>query len=303
LLLLLVWLDLSQHAPQPQNVSRTIFQPGLSRPLPGPRFGEARALVPFDTSYTLGHLFLTNVTADYFGRRFMLSCDCNLLDDIPNCDGFFPLCLSRYSAVFYSYYRNDTPAQLLDFIGVSQTLAVGTNRCEWVPRLTGMPLLTGGQKPVFRHDLAAVQMFTNADFNPRREVSLPAEAEPFITASNTTEVNISQAKFSAGHIEAVAEAAQPALLVVAQMYYHPWRAYVDGRPTRLWPANFAFQAFEIPAGSHQVKLVYEDRRFYLGAAISLATLAGCLVFFCLARRRPAAVTSEMVKQWDATQNQ
>jgi hypothetical protein len=51
-----------------------------------------------------------------------------------------------------------------------------------------------------------------------------------------------------------------------------------------------------------VKLVYEDRRFHLGANISLATLAGCLVFYALARRRPASVTSELVKQWNAQQD-
>src|SRR5208282_5512120 len=166
-----------------------------------------------------------------------------------------------------------------------------------------MPLLTGGQKPVFTDDLSAVQMFTNANFNPRRDVCLPVEAKPFITASNTTAVTISSPKFSAGQIEATVEAADPALLVAAQIYYHPWRAYVDGRPVRLWPANFAFQALEIPAGSHQVKLVYEDRRFHLGAAISLATLAGCLVFYFLARRRPASVTAELLKQLNAIEIQ
>jgi uncharacterized membrane protein YfhO len=52
---------------------------------------------------------------------------------------------------------------------------------------------------------------------------------------------------------------------------------VDGQPVHLWRANYAFQAVEVPAGVHEVKLVYEDRRFYAGAAISLATLAGCLI--------------------------
>lgn len=296
LLLLLVWLDLYQQAPRPQTVSRAIYQPGLPRPLPAPSFGETRALVPFDTSAALGGVFLPDVTANYIGRRFTLCCNCSLLDNLPNGDGFFPLCLSRYAAVFYTYYIHTTPDPLLDFVGVAQTLAVGPGRCEWIPRSTSMPLLTGGQKPMFADDLTAVQMFTNANFNPRREVCLPVEAKPFITASNTTAVTISSSKFSAGQIEADAEATEPALLVAAQIYYHPWRAYVDGRPTRLWPANYAFQAFEIPAGPHRVKLVYEDRRFDLGAAISLATLAGCLVFYCVARRRPASVTAELVKR-------
>jgi hypothetical protein len=283
LLLLLVWLDLYQHAPRPQTVSRAVYQPGLSRPLPAPHFGEARALVPSTTGAEFSHLFLANVTADYIGRRFTLSSDCNLLDQIPSCEGFFPLCLGRYAALFYTYCNNSTADPLLDFLGVSQTLTVLTNRCEWTPRPTAMPLLTGGQKPLFTDDLTAVQMLTNANFNPRRVVCLPAEAKAFITASYTTAVKISSPKFSAQQIEAAVEAGAPTLLVAAQIYYHPWHAYVDGRPTRLWPANYAFQAFEVPAGPHHVKLVYEDRRFHLGAVVSLTTLAGCLIFYCFRR--------------------
>ena len=174
LLLLLVWLDLYQHAPQPQTVSRAIYQPGLPRTLPAPCLGQDRAMVPFVTSGMFSRLVLSDVTADYISRRFAISSDCNLLDDIPNCNGFFPLYLSRYAALFYNYFNdNDT---LLDFIGVSETLTLLTNRCEWTPRSTCMPLLTGGQKPRFTDDLTAVRMFTNTNFNPRQEVCLPVEA-------------------------------------------------------------------------------------------------------------------------------
>ena len=301
LLLSLVWLDLYQQAPQPQTVSRMIYQPGLSRPLPAPRFGEARTFVPFGMSVALGRLALTNATSDYLGRRFTLSSDCNLLDTIPNSDGFFPLCLSRYAAMFYTYHNSSTPDTLLDFIGVNQTLTMSSNRWEWTPRSTGMPLLTGGQKPLFTDDLDAVLMFTNTTFNPSRQVCLPPEASSSIVASNHTVVKISSPTFSAGQIEADVETADPAMVVAAQIYYHPWRAYVDGQPTRLWPADFAFQAIEIPAGLHHVRFAYEDRRFYLGSAISLATLAGCLLGYGFSRRRPAAVTAELLKQLHAEQ--
>jgi hypothetical protein len=260
----------------------------LARPLPAPRFGEARALVPATTGFEFGHLVLPDVTADYLGRRFTLASNCNLLDQIPSCEGFFALCLGRYAALYYNYANNSTADPLLDFLGVSQTLTVLTNRCEWIPRSTAMPLLTGGQKPLFADDLTAVLMLTNANFNPRREVCLPVEAKAVITASNATAVKISAPEFSVQRIEADVEADAPALLVVAQIYYPQWRVYVDGRPARLWPANYAFQAFEVPAGTHHVKLVYADRRFQLGAVISLATLAGCLIFWRAQRREPAA---------------
>jgi len=287
-LLLLVWLDLFLQAPRPQTVNRTIYQPGLSRTLPAPKWGEGRALVPFDTSFAFGHVFLPDVAADYLGRRFLLAGDCNLLDGIPNCNGFFPLYLSRFAALFYNYYGNDTPDTLLDFIGVSETLTVLTNRCEWTARSGGMPLLTGGQQPVFTDDLGGVQAFTNADFNPRREVCLPVEAKGSIAAGNPVVVTISAPKYAAGRIEAQVEAASPTLLVAAQIYYPAWHAYVDDQPARVWPANFAFQAFALPAGQHRVRLVYADQRFYLGAAISLVTLAGSLVFLAWSWRRPVS---------------
>ena len=63
---------------------------------------------------------------------------------------------------------------------------------------------------------------------------------------------------------------------------------MDGKPVRLWRANHAFQALEVPEGRHEVKLVYEDRLFYLGAAVSLVTLAGCVMVWLRRRRETIA---------------
>jgi uncharacterized membrane protein YfhO len=74
----------------------------------------------------------------------------------------------------------------------------------------------------------------------------------------------------------------PVLLVIAQSYYHCWKATVDGNAAELLRANHAYQAVEVPPGRHVVRLVYQDRLFWLGLAISFAAL-GCSVF-TLARR-------------------
>ncbi len=297
LLLLLVWLDLFRQMPMPPTVNRAIYQPDLPRRWSAPQLGMARAQIPSAVGETFDRSFLPEAAADYLGRRFALTDDCNLLDGIPKCDGFYPLYLSDYALLFYDFYNDNQPAgALLDFWGVSQTLMLETNRYDWAPRMTFLPLLTAGQQPRFADDLTTLRMLTNADFQPRREVYLPPEAKLLVTASNVVAVNLSPVKYSAQHIEAGVEAAAPTLVVVAQTYYHPWRAYVDGRPTRLWRANCAFQALEVPAGSHQVKLIYEDRRFHLGVIISLITLAGCGIFYCFRRFRPATGAENPIKQ-------
>ncbi|PYL00875.1 MAG: hypothetical protein DME19_03540 [Verrucomicrobia bacterium] len=68
----------------------------------------------------------------------------------------------------------------------------------------------------------------------------------------------------------------PGMVVVAQTFYPSWRAYVDGHPARLWHANHAFQALQVPVGSHEVQLIFQDRSFLAGLAISVATLLACI---------------------------
>ena len=73
---------------------------------------------------------------------------------------------------------------------------------------------------------------------------------------------------------------------LAQAYYPAWHAYVDGQPTRLWRANYAFQALEVPVGRHRVEIVYQDRMFELGCVISVLSLMGCAVVWVLLRKEP-----------------
>ncbi len=59
---------------------------------------------------------------------------------------------------------------------------------------------------------------------------------------------------------------------VSDAYYPGWKAFVDGKETKIYKADFAFRAIKIPKGEHEIKMVYEPQSFYLGLKISLATL-------------------------------
>jgi uncharacterized membrane protein YfhO len=85
-------------------------------------------------------------------------------------------------------------------------------------------------------------------------------------------------------VEAVVETSQPTLLVVAQTFYSPWRARIDGKPATLWRANGAYQAVEVPSGRHTVTLAYEDRGFMLGVVLSVMSLLTCAVLWRSGRK-------------------
>jgi len=65
-----------------------------------------------------------------------------------------------------------------------------------------------------------------------------------------------------------------AYLVLSEVYYPGWRAYVDGRAQAVLRANYAFRAVYLEPGYHEVRLVFEPLSWKLGLGISLATWVG-----------------------------
>jgi hypothetical protein len=275
-LLALVWLDLLTHAPLHKTVSRAVYEPNLPRELPVPRHGAARAMVSAAAREQLNFSHLSKPADDYLSRRWALVSDCNLLDDIPVLDGFYSLHLPEQldvGALLYAGTNSSAP-RLVEFLGVSEVTSA-TNLFEWEARRQYLPLVTGGQKPVFSDATNTLQRLASLDLDPCREVFLPPAVGPLVSATNETSVRISDAQYAAHRITMTVDADSPAMVVVAQSYYHLWKAYVDGQPMRLWRANHAFQALEVPAGKHQVRLAYEDSVFHVGAVVSLVALGIC----------------------------
>jgi uncharacterized membrane protein YfhO len=52
---------------------------------------------------------------------------------------------------------------------------------------------------------------------------------------------------------------------LADTYYPGWTAAVDSQPVRLFRANYAFRAVQVPAGPHTVVFDYRPLSFAVGA--------------------------------------
>jgi hypothetical protein len=61
-------------------------------------------------------------------------------------------------------------------------------------------------------------------------------------------------------------------LVLTDNYYPGWKAYVDGKKTKIYKANFALRAIRLSAGEHKVKFIYAPLSFKIGAGITVLTL-------------------------------
>ncbi|MDQ6802140.1 MAG: YfhO family protein [Acidobacteriota bacterium] len=72
-------------------------------------------------------------------------------------------------------------------------------------------------------------------------------------------------------------------MVVSEPAWKGWRAYIDGRRVQIQIANYAFLGVYVPAGDHQVRVVYLPDAFVIGRAISVVTLIALIAIASLQR--------------------
>ena len=290
LLILVAWLDVLTHEPtQNPTVQPWIYEPGLSRTKlalqPQPALGGSRLMVSPMAANEFVHFASGRPQENFLAKRLGYCADVNTLDAVPKVDGFFSLTPRESDDVLALFYRttNASFPHLEDFLGVSQITAPG-EMFKWQARAHCLPLVTAGQKPVFLGEEKTLSALTQGDFDAGNIVFLPEPARSLITVTNHTVAKIVGAKFGTQSADAAVDAAEPSLVVMAQTYYHNWRAAIDGRPTTVFRANHAFQAVLVPSGKHQIHFVYQDRAFQIGAAISTAAWLGSLAALFVLRR-------------------
>jgi len=290
LLLLVLWLDVWTHEP-PQNpsVPPWIYAPGLARAKlamqPQPELGGSRAMVSPAAEVRFTQFIMSDLKIDFLAKRLCCFADCNLLDGVPKVNGFFslyPAQSGELTSVLYGSTNASFP-RLEDFMGVSQ-LTSPREVTEWQPRDSFLPLATAGQRPVFLDDTNALRALIAPDFDSRRVVFLPPDTKGSVSVTNETSARVVSQRFTSERVDLEVEAATPSLVVLAQTWYHPWQACVDGAPARLLRANYAFQAVEVPAGVHHLRLAYEDQALRAGGFISGLALLTCAAGWLASRR-------------------
>ena len=68
------------------------------------------------------------------------------------------------------------------------------------------------------------------------------------------------------------ELGEPGFVVLSDLYFPGWRAFVNDAESRVYRANYMFRAVAVPSGKHTVTFLYRPRSFQVGAALSISTL-------------------------------
>jgi Bacterial membrane protein YfhO len=104
-------------------------------------------------------------------------------------------------------------------------------------------------------------------------------------------------------VQVQVQTATDGLLVLADPWYPQWKVSVDGRPAELLRVDHAFRGVRVPAGSHQVVFVYQDRAMWLGVALALTTAVALAGVWLWRRRRSAGGGDQPATSPDGTELQ
>lgn len=66
-------------------------------------------------------------------------------------------------------------------------------------------------------------------------------------------------------------------LLFPENIYPAWRAYIDGKPLKIYRANYAFMGCVIPPGKHYVRFEFYSRSLWTGLSISCVAMLAFLV--------------------------
>ena len=296
-LLAVIVVDLKTHLPQlTPRVPPAIFHGNhpLVQPPDAPRLGGPRASITAQSLIELNRTLLPSLTDTLLLQRVSLCANLNLLDGIAKTDGFFSLQpRAQYEVephLLFSGATNSLPAPFADFLGVAHVTSP-TNIFQWHHRTTALPLITAGQRPVFAAAAATLPALSSTNWNPAATVFLHPWDQTKLLTTNATTAKIVSTHWTARRTECEVDATAPTVVVIAQTFYHPWTATVNGQPTEILRANHAYQAVPVPAGRSTVRLEYVDRRFQLGVAFSALGLVACCVLWGRAEPSTALIAN------------
>lgn len=130
---------------------------------------------------------------------------------------------------------------------------------------------------VVSEEMEIKNVLQDKDFNPLQRVLFDKNPskdylrnKPILSKRIREQVKISEYRNEFIKIEATLSS--PKILVLSETYYPGWKAYLDGKVTEIYRANFAFRAVILPPGTHNVTFVFDPFTVKTGRALTLFTL-------------------------------
>jgi uncharacterized membrane protein YfhO len=66
------------------------------------------------------------------------------------------------------------------------------------------------------------------------------------------------------------------MVVFADAWFPGWKAFLDGKPVRIYNAYNIVRAVVVDAGEHEVVMIYRPASVFIGVALAILGIALCI---------------------------
>lgn len=233
-------------------------------------------------------------------------------------EGYEPLMIKRYSEFanqineekfsrifsgsrWVIVHRHESP--LLNLLGVKYLLSWNVEpKSEWDPQYFKYPqrkyelVFQYGKSQVYENkevlprafiihdfqilpDEEILKTLMDKSFDPQKTLLLEEKPENLPQEkAGEDRVLIEESSYSANKVMIKTNLASDGFLFLSDNFYPGWQAFIDGKQTKIYRANYTFRAVFVPTGKHIVEFVYDPLSFRIGLFISLLTASGLFGF-------------------------
>ncbi len=200
----------------------------------------------------------------------------------------------------YDVTRIENPG-LLSVLGVRYI--VGPKGAA-APAVAGFPLVHSSDADVWENPAALPRAFvsTRPEFVVSEAEALATISAPGFEAGKAAVINLQGRSlpsqqvragqrdllparidsYAPGQVRISAEAPEGGWLVLSDLYYPGWEAFIDGVPATIYQGNYLFRAVELSPGQHQLRFVYRPASLRTGIVLCILALA-VIVVLCKPR--------------------
>lgn len=128
---------------------------------------------------------------------------------------------------------------------------------------------------IVKSEKEAIEKLVDTRIDLKKNLIVLGDKEQFSSQPGNHGGRVELISCGANEMKIKYEVSRSAFLYLSDTYYPGWRAYVDGRETKIYRANLAFRAIEVPGGKHTVVFKYVPMSLYIGFALTLLGIGLC----------------------------
>ncbi len=123
------------------------------------------------------------------------------------------------------------------------------------------------------------QKLNKVSFNPA-ETAIVEEKIDGISIPKETNVDVED--FGLHNLKLKVSTDSTAFLVVSEIYYPAgWKAFIDGKETKIYATNYILRGIKVPSGTHEIEMRFEPESYKLSITLSLIGLILATLFIVL----------------------